>query len=211
MRLTTILDAITSWAQSLIDSLGYPGLGLVMFLESILPVIPSEAILPLAGSLTLDGRFSLLGISLVGTLGSLGGALVFYGLGHWLGEARLQKLLEHYGRWFSLSAADMDRTKAWFTRYGEPIIFFGRMMPMVRSLISIPAGLAGMNLQRFVLYTFLGSILWNLLLAWGGRLLGQNWLSISAWIGQYEHAVLVTLPALITLFVIWRRWTGRKK
>ena len=211
MHLTTILDAITSWAQSLIASLGYPGLGLVMFLENILPVIPSEAILPLAGSLTLDGRFSLLGISLVGTLGSLGGALVFYSLGSWLGEARLQKLLEHYGRWFSLSVTDLNRAKGWFNRYGEPIIFFGRMTPMVRSLISIPAGLAGMNLRRFVLYTALGTTLWNLLLAWGGRLLGQNWLLISAWIGKYEHAVLVALAAVITLFIIWRRWVGRKK
>jgi len=211
MRLTVVLDAIISWAQSLIASLGYPGLGLVMFLENILPVIPSEAVLPLAGSLTLDGRFSLLGVSLVGALGSLCGALVFYGLGRWLGEARLRQLVERYGGWLSISAADLDRAIAWFNRYGEPIIFFGRMVPMARSLISLPAGLAGMRLPRFTLYTVLGASLWNFVLAWGGRLLGQNWSLVSAWIGQYEHAVQTALAAALILFVAWRLWGRRRK
>jgi len=211
MRLTAVLDAIISWAQALISSLGYPGLALVMFLENILPVIPSEAVLPLAGSLTLDGRFSLLGVSLVGALGSLSGALVFYGLGRWLGEARLRQLVERYGGWLSLSAADLDRAIAWFNRYGEPIIFFGRMAPMARSLISLPAGLAGMRLPRFALYTVLGASLWNFLLAWSGRLLGQNWSLVSAWIGQYEHAVLTALAAAVILFIAWRLWGRRRK
>lgn len=206
-----MLDALVAWAQALISSLGYPGLGLVMFLENILPVIPSEAVLPLAGSLTLDGRFSLLGVSLVGALGSLSGALAFYGLGRWLGEARLRQLMERYGGWLSLSAADLDRAKVWFDRYGESIIFFGRMVPMVRSVISIPAGLAGMRLPRFALYTALGASLWNFLLAWGGRLLGQNWSLVSAWIGQYERAVLILVATVVILFIAWKLFGGRKK
>ncbi len=209
MHLTAILDLINLWTQSAISALGYPGLGLVMFLENVFPPIPSEVVLPLAGSLTLQGRFTLAGVTLVGALGSIAGALLFYGLGHWLGEARVRRLMERYGRWLSLSAADFDRAKSWFERYGEPVIFFGRMVPMVRSLISIPAGLAGMDLARFNLYTALGTALWSLLLAWAGRILGQNWPLVSTWIGRYEHLVLAVAGVGVVLFVA--RWRLRRK
>ena len=109
MHLTAILDWTNLWTQSAISTLGYPGLGLVMFLENVFPPIPSEIVLPLAGSLTLQGRFTLTGVALVGALGSIAGALFLYGLGHRLGEARVHRLVERYGRWVSLSAADFDR------------------------------------------------------------------------------------------------------
>jgi len=204
MHLTMILDTINNWAQSAISSLGYVGLGLVMFLENVFPPIPSEVVLPLAGSLTVEGRFTLVGVTLVGALGSLAGALFFYGLGRWLGEARVRRLIERYGRWLFLSVADFDRAKAWFDRYGESVVFFGRMVPMVRSLISIPAGLVGMDLARFNLYTALGTVLWSLLLAWAGRVLGQNWPLVSAWIGRYEHLVLAAIGIGAVVFIIRR-------
>lgn len=204
MYLITILETVNHWAQSAISSLGYVGLGLVMFLENVFPPIPSEVVLPLAGSLTVGGGFTLVGVTLVGASGSLAGALFFYGLGRWLGEARVRRLIERYGRWLSLSVADFDRAKAWFGRHGEPVILLGRMVPMVRSLISIPAGIAGMNLARFSLYTALGTALWSLLLAWAGRILGQNWPLVSAWIGRYEHLVLAIAAGAVVLFVARR-------
>lgn len=204
MYLITILETVNHWAQSAISSLGYVGLGLVMFLENVFPPIPSEVVLPLAGSLTVGGRFTLVGVTLVGATGSLAGALFFYGLGRWLGEARVCRLIERYGRWLSLSVTDFDRAKAWFGRHGEPVILLGRMVPMVRSLISIPAGIAGMNLARFSLYTALGAALWSLLLAWAGRILGQNWPLVSAWIGRYEHLVLAIAAGAVVLFIARR-------
>lgn len=209
MYLTAILDVINLWTQSAISTLGYPGLGLVMFLENVFPPIPSEVVLPLAGSLTLQGRFTLAGVALVGALGSITGALLFYGLGHWLGEARVRRFMDRRGHWLSVSAADFDRAKSWFERYGEPVVFFGRMVPMVRSLISIPAGLAGMNLARFTLYTALGTALWSLLLAWAGRILGQNWPLVSAWIGRYEHLVVAAAGIGAVIFIV-RRYLRRR-
>jgi membrane protein DedA with SNARE-associated domain len=209
LHLITILETVNHWAQTVISSLGYVGVGLMMFLENVFPPLPSEVILPLAGSLTVDKRFTLVGVTLVSALGSLAGALFFYGLGRWLGETRVRRLIERYGRWLSLSIADFDRATAWFERYGEPLIFFGRMVPMVRSLISIPAGLMGMSVARFNLYTALGTALWSLLLAWAGRILGQNWPLVSAWIGHYEHLVLaITVGAVVLL--VTRRFLRRQ-
>lgn len=204
MHLISLLNTVNAWAQWVTSRLGYPGLGLIMFLENIFPPIPSEVILPLAGSLIPRGHFSLGGVTLVGTFGSISGALAFYGLGYWLGEARVRRLVGRYGRWLSLSITDFDRAKAWFERYGEPVVLFGRMAPMVRSLVSIPAGLVGMDLARFSLYTTLGAALWSLLLAWAGRMLGQSWPLVNTWVGRYEHLVLAVAGGAIVVFVVQR-------
>lgn len=209
MMLTALLDLVNRWTQLAISTLGYAGLGLVMFLENIFPPIPSEVVLPLAGNLTLQGRFTLTGITFVGALGSTFGALLFYELGHWLGEERVRRFMDRHGRWLSLSAADFNSAKFWFERYGEPVILFGRMVPMVRSLISIPAGLAGMNLARFTLYTALGTALWSLLLAWAGRILGQSWPLVRLWIGRYEHLVIAAVGVGAVILII-RRYLRRR-
>ena len=200
MNLTEIINAISVWAQSVIRTLGYPGLALVMFLENIFPPIPSEIVLPLAGSLTLTNRFTLLGVTLVGACGSVAGAWFFYGLGRWFDEARVRLLIRRFGRWLLLSEADLDRALKWFERYGEYVIFFGRIVPVVRSVISIPAGLAHMDLVRFTLYTALGTALWSFVLALAGRLLGQNWPLVTTFIDRYQHLVLVVLGVALVVF-----------
>ena len=212
MHLAELLNAINDWALSLISSLGYPGLGVVMFLENVFPPIPSEIVLPLAGSLTLTGRFSLWGVTLVGAIGSVAGALFFYGLGYWFDEKRVRWLLERFGKWLMLSVEDLDRALKWFERFGEYVIFFGRMVPIVRSLISIPAGLARMNLVRFCAYTTVGTALWSFLLAMAGRLLGANWHVVSDWVDRYENVVLALAALVVVAFVgsrLWQRF-GRK-
>ncbi|NLS76021.1 MAG: DedA family protein [Chloroflexi bacterium] len=211
MHLSELLNTINTWAQSIISSLGYPGLGLVMFLENIFPPIPSEIVLPLAGSLTLTGRFTLVGVTLVGAIGSVAGALFFYGLGYWFDESRIRWLLERYGKWLMLDTEDLDRAMAWFGRFGEYVIFFGRMVPIVRSLISVPAGLARMNLGRFCFYTSIGTALWSFLLALAGRILGQNWTAVSEFVGKYEDAVLVLGVLVVVAFFAHRLWLHLKQ
>jgi membrane protein DedA with SNARE-associated domain len=201
MGLTEILDTLTTWAQSIVSTAGYPGLVLVMFLENIFPPIPSEVILPLAGSLVLEGAFTLPGVTAVGSAGSVVGALVFYALGHLLGEARVRDLIRRYGRWMMLSEEDYDKALAWFNRYGEGVIFFGRMVPIVRSLVSVPAGIARMDLGRFSIYTAIGTGLWSFLLAFAGYLLGHSWPLVSQWIGRYEKVMIVVAALVIVAFV----------
>jgi len=214
MHLGDILNAIKDWVQSLISTVGYPGLALVMFLENVFPPIPSEVILPLAGWLTLVGRFSMFWVTVVGMVGSVAGALVFYGLGRIFGEKRLRDLVDRYGRWVLLSAEDIDRSETWFKRYGEYVIFFGRMVPIIRSVISIPAGLAAMPLLRFCFYTGLGTALWSFTLAYAGRLLGANWPLVEGWINRYQDVVMVLLVVAVVGFVgyrLWRKLAERRK
>ena len=208
MGLSHWIDSVAMWVQGIIRAMGYVGLGWVMFLENVFPPIPSEAVLPMAGWLAYEqeGNFTLWGVTLVGAIGSVAGALVFYGLGYWFGEQRVRELLQRYGKWFLLSEDDFDTALAWFDRYGEYVIFFGRMVPIVRSLISIPAGIASMNLGRFTGYTALGTALWSLVLAIAGRLLGASWHIVSEWIDKYETVVLVLGVAVVALFVGKRIW-----
>lgn len=207
MNLGQILDAIKIWAESVISSLGYPGLTLVMFLENIFPPIPSEIVLPLAGSLTLTGRFSILGVVLWGMVGSVAGALVFYALGKLLGEERVRWLIDKFGKYLTISNEDFDRSLRWFDRYGDWVIFFGRMVPIVRSLISIPAGLASMNMVKFLFFTVLGTSLWNFVLSFAGRLLGASWPVVAEWIGVYQNVVIVVGGIAVVLFIAvrWRK------
>ena len=204
MGLRELLSAVVTWAQSVVSTMGYPGLVMVMFLENIFPPIPSEVILPLAGSLALEGRFTLFGVTVVGTLGSIAGALVFYALGYLFGEPRVRFLIQRYGKWLLLSEADFDKALEWFDRYGERVIFFGRMVPIIRSLISIPAGIGSMNLAPFCLYTAIGTAMWSFLLTFAGYLLGKSWSLVSEWVSRYEKAALIIGVAAILIFFIRR-------
>jgi membrane protein DedA with SNARE-associated domain len=194
---------IISWVISsvtwIISTLGYPGLGLAMFLENVIPSIPSEVVLPFAGSLIAEGKFSLVGITIVGMLGSVLGAWVYYGLGYWMEESRVRALIRKYGKYALLSEKDFDRAINWFQKAGDLVVFFGRIIPMVRSLISIPAGMARISPLRFTLFTALGTGLWSFLLAYIGLILGENWERIGQILSQYKSVVLV----LVGVGVVW--------
>ena len=213
MHLTDILNAINTWAQNIIRTLGYPGLGLIMFLENVFPPIPSELVLPLAGWLTLEenARFSLLGVTIVGAIGSVAGAFFFYGLGKWFDEKRVRYLLQRFGKWFLLSEDDFDVALSWFDKYDEYVIFFGRMVPIVRSLISVPAGLANMHIGKFTIYTAVGTALWSFILAFAGRMLGENWNMVADFIDQYEHLVLILGAVAVVAFFANRLIKLRKQ
>lgn len=206
MQLSELLNAINAWALNIIRTVGYPGLGLVMFLENVFPPIPSEVVLPLAGWLTLDSEtgFTLVGVTIVGAIGSVAGAFFFYGLGKWFDESRVRYLLRRFGKWFLLSEQDFDVALSWFDKYDEYVIFFGRMVPIVRSLISVPAGLANMHVGRFTAYTAVGTALWSFLLAFAGRLLGAQWHLVSEIIDRYQNVVIIVTVLAIAYFFFMR-------
>ena len=204
MGLGGLLDALKVWAEGIISTMGYPGLYIIMFLENIFPPLPSEVVLPLAGSLSVSGRFDLLWITVVGMFGSLTGAFVFYGLGMWLGEQRVRMLISRFGKYAMLTTDDLDKSLSWFKRYGDLVIFFGRMVPIVRSLISIPAGIASMSLMKFIPLTVVGTALWSFILALGGRLLGSQWRLIVDWINTYQILVEVLALIAVVIFIGWR-------
>jgi membrane protein DedA with SNARE-associated domain len=202
--ITTLLEQIRAVLEQIILNFGYVGIALAMFVENLFPPIPSEAILLFAGFLAGEGQLSLWGVTLAATLGSLLGTAIIYYIGVWGDERILRRFLRRYGRFFLVNEAQLDQSLRVFRRYGDAMIFFGRMVPMVRSLISLPAGLNRMPLGKFWMLTSLGSLLWNGILGVTGVLLGQNWQRMLAFTEQYEKVVLLGL-VLVVLFVTVRR------
>lgn len=204
MQLGNLLDGIKIWVENIISTMGYPGLYFVMFVENVFPPIPSEVVLPLAGSLSLEGEFTITLITIVGMLGSLTGAFLFYGIGKWVGEERVRNFIGKYGKFALISTDDFDTSLEWFDKFDDWVIFFSRMVPIVRSLISIPAGVASMNLIKFSIYTILGTALWSFILSFAGRLLGEQWPVITEFMNTYQDIVLVVGIVVVVAFIVSR-------
>lgn len=201
-----LLDQIRVLIEQVVTHLGYPGIALVMFIENIFTPIPSEVVMPFAGFRVAAGQYSFWSILIAGTFGSVLGALVIYYIGVWADERVIRACVRRYGRFLFVSEDDLDRSLRVFDRYGDSIILFGRLVPMVRSLVSLPAGMNRMPLGRFLFFTTLGTSLWTGLLAYVGMALGENWESLLGYVKQYEQVTLITLAALATGFVIVRVW-----
>ncbi len=199
-----ILDQIHLWLEQVIITLGYTGIVIVMFLESLFPPIPTELLMPFAGLMVNQGHFSFSGVLLAGTAGSLLGALTLYYLGQYVGEPLIRSVIRRYGPYLLLTERDLNRSLDFFERYSEAVVFFGRFIPLIRSLISLPAGLTRMPLGRFLLFTTLGSGLWNGLMSYIGVILGENWAELLIFVKQYEILVVVALVALILFFILKR-------
>ena len=189
----------------IIDALGYPGIMLLIALESIIPPIPSEAILPMAGFLAAEGTFSLPLVILSATIGSLVGALVLYAAGWWLGRTRLLEIIAKYGGKVGVSLDDVDKAERWFTKHGRSSVLIGRLVPIVRSLISIPAGFTKMPLPQFILFTTLGSLVWNTLLVGVGYLLEDQWERVEPVVSIAQYVVIVVVVVLVARFVLKKR------
>lgn len=199
-----LLHGITDWAKDVIESLGYAGIAVLIVLENVFPPIPSEAILPLAGFLAGEGRFWLPAVIFAATVGAVLGALVLYAAGVWFGDARLRRLTRRYGRWLAIEEGDLDKANAWFDRHGGKAVMICRLVPIVRSLVSIPAGLRQMPLLPFVLYTAIGSGLWNSVLILSGWWLGENWETVGDYVGLLEYPVIATVVGGAIWF-LWKR------
>lgn len=177
---------MADWIQRVIESLGYFGVGLLVLLENVVPPIPSEVVLPLAGYVAVEGRLTLAGVIFASTVGSTAGAIPVYYIGAQLGRDRLRRWADRHGCWLGVSADDIDRAHDWFHRHRGATVFFGRLVPGLRSLISLPAGIAGMELWRFILYTAAGSALWN------GALCGAGFLLVDRFQLVEQHLNLIT-------------------
>jgi len=200
-----MLDDLTRWVTDVVDALGYAGVAFLVALESVFPPIPSEIVLPLAGFVAGRGDASFLGMVAAATAGSVVGAWILYGFSAWIGPVRLRRFVVRRGRWFGVKEADLDRSEAWFDRRAGAAVLIGRCVPLIRSLVSIPAGFRRMPLLRFTLYTALGSAIWNTALIGAGALLGDRWEDVGDYVGLLQWVVIVTIVAGVSYFV-WRRF-----
>lgn len=184
---TAELDGIAGYAVDFMDALGAPGAGLLIAAENLFPPIPSEVILPLAGFTASQGGFSIWSALLFTTLGSVVGAVILYYIGHFFGLERIKAIFE---RLPLLHPNDVDKTVAWFDAHGNKAVFFGRMLPVFRSLISIPAGLHGMPMPRFLVLTTAGSLIWNTIFVLAGYWLGEQWHKVEPYADTLQKVVI---------------------
>jgi len=199
---------VTDWVVDIVERLGALGVGLLIFLENVLPPIPSEVILPFAGFAAEQGRLNVVAAWFAATIGSLAGALFLYGIGAFVGEERLRELSRK--RWFVFfGEKDFDRGDRFFERYGTWVVFFGRFIPLVRSIVSVPAGLERMAIPRFVVLTFIGSGIWNAVFITAGWILGDNYERVERFVAPASYLV-VALLGLAGLWLIWRKLQARR-
>ncbi len=190
---------MTEWVQDVLGEGGYLVLFAMLVLENLFPPIPSEIVLPFAGALVADGGLGYAGAVLAATAGSVAGALILYAVGRYGGRP----LLYRYNRVFRVTDAQLDRADAWFDRRGPLIVLLGRLVPTVRSVVSIPAGASEMPIGRFVLLTTIGSAVWNAALVGAGWALGNNWEEASAVVDQFKTAVIVLVGLAVAAGVVW--------
>ncbi|MBU7581300.1 MAG: DedA family protein [Nostoc sp. TH1S01] len=198
------------WITSTITSLGYVGIALLMFVENLFPPIPSELIMPLAGftARATPDRLNILGVFFAGLVGSVAGALVWYYPGKFLGEQRLKRWADKYGKWLTISSKDITKAKHWFDSQGSKAVLIGRLVPGIRTLISVPAGISDMPLLPFLFYTTLGSAAWVGLLTYSGYVLGSQYELVDKYLAPVSKIVL---GILVLAFVVWVLKRRRKR
>ncbi len=201
-------DLVANWVFSIVDSLGSLGVGLLILLENLIPPIPSEVVLPLAGFRSRTGALNVVAVWVWATAGSVVGALILYGVGRWLGYDRLHRLAGH--RWFVLaSQRDVDRGCELFSRHGSWIVAGARCVPVLRSVVSLPAGVVGLPLSKFALLTTLGTGVWNALFIWLGWTLAEKWREADSYTAPVSLGVLA-LVVLGIAVLAWRRHRQRR-
>ena len=197
-----IIEILSAFIVATISALGYAGVILLMAIESACIPLPSEIIMPFAGYLVYTGRFNLWAVGVAGAVGCVLGSLVAY----WVGMYGGRPLIEKYGRYLLISRHDLDLADRWFSRYGEIIVFASRLLPVIRTFIAFPAGVARMNLTRFVIYTFAGSLPWCLGLAYVGQLLGEQWDkndTLKTWFHRFDFVIGI-IGVLAVVWWVWR-------
>jgi membrane protein DedA with SNARE-associated domain len=194
------------WITGVIGWLGYAGVAGLTFLENVFPPIPSELVIPLAGYVAAQGDMRLMLVIATASAGSLAGAAVWYWIGRRVGERRLRAWVDRHGRWLTLSGEDVDRAQLWFSRHGNAAVFFGRLLPGVRTLVSLPAGFARMPVLPFVVYSALGTIIWTAALAYAGVALQSNFTIVGDYINMITNVVFGVIGVMIATRYVrcWR-------
>lgn len=203
-----------NWITEFMSEFGYLSIFLLVALENVFPPIPSEVILTFGGFLTRSTDMSVVGVVLFSTLGSIAGAAILYGVGRLLSVDRLERLVDRYGKVLRVKSSDLERARKFFLRYGNKAVFLCRMVPLVRSLISIPAGMSKMRFGFFLMFTTAGTLIWNMVLVIAGALVGDQWENILAFMDLYSHIVYIVLGVVLAAavaFYLVRRHRRRKK
>ncbi len=195
---------MVEWITETMNSLGYWGIGLLMFLENLFPPIPSELIMPLAGFTVAQGKLQFAPVVFAGVFGTVIGALPWYYAGKVLGEVRLKSLADRYGKWLTVSSKDITKATGWFDKHGSKAVFLCRLVPGVRTLISLPAGISNMPLLPFLAYSTIGTTLWVGLLTYAGYVLGDNYELVDKYLGPVSKVVLAIILAAFTIWVVRR-------
>ena len=193
------------WVIETMSSLGYVGIGLLMFLENLFPPIPSELIMPLAGFTAAQGKMQLVPAIAAGVIGTVLGAFPWYYLGKVVSEERIKGWADRYGRWLGISGADIDKANRWFDRHGKKAVLLCRMVPGVRTLISLPAGINAMPMVPFLLYSTIGTVLWVTFLTMAGYFLGNNYEVVDKYLDPISKIVAVTLVIALIIWIIRKR------
>lgn len=196
---TALIDVLANFVVHTIGSIGHVGIFLLMLAESCGIPMPSEVIMPFSGFLVADGQMNFWTVTLLGTFGNLGGSLLAY----WIGYVGGRPLIEKYGKYILISKHDLDLADKWFINYGSATTFFGRVLPIVRTYISFPAGIAKMDVKKFSLYTFLGALPWCAALTYAGVKMGSNWDLIREKLHKFDLLMAVLIIVFVVLY-IWR-------
>lgn len=191
---------MTEWILGIIQAYGLPAVALLMFLENVFPPLPSELIMPFAGFAAAKGNMNIVLVSVAGAIGSVAGAVLWYWVGRRFGVERVQRWAAAHGTYMAMSANDVGRAEEWFKRRGALAVFFGRLVPAVRTLISVPAGMVAMSPPKFLFWSFAGSLVWSGLLAGAGFYLGDRFEDATRWLDVATKVIL----ACVVVAYVWR-------
>ncbi len=191
---------LAEWIPNIMNQLGYLGIGLLMFLENLFPPIPSELIMPLAGFTVFKGQMDFILVIIAGVVGTILGAFPWYYIGKFISEERLEHLADKYGKWISVTSKDIKKANNWFNEHGGKAVFFCRLVPGVRTLISLPAGINNMPLIPFTIYSTLGTTIWVTFLTFLGYKLGDHYELVDQYLGPVSKIVLAII---VISFILW--------
>lgn len=203
-----MLGSIAAWIINVISTLGYPGIVLTMAIESALIPLPSEIIMPFSGYLASTGQFNLVLVILMGAVGNTLGSLVAYGLGYWGHEKVVRRFIRNYGKYILISEKELSSMERFMHKYHGISVLIARFTPGVRTIISLPAGIAKLPLTQFITLTFIGTLLWSALLAWIGYTLGQNWKGLENYFHKFEALIGILIILALGTY-IWKRLRER--
>lgn len=195
------LSGFSGWTVTIMEMMGPVGVGIMVFLDNIFPPIPSELVLPLAGFTSSQGQMNIVLAIVLATVGSVTGAILLWALGRWIGLERIAAIAVKMPL---VDVDDVHRTVAWFDRHGDRAVFFGRMIPIFRSLISIPAGMRDMAVGKFIALTTAGSAIWNTILIVAGFCLGENWSIVETYAGYFQTLVVIAVVVLVAVWIAFR-------
>lgn len=195
---------MVEWIESTMNSLGYPGITVLMVIETIVPFVPSEIVMPMAGFSSSQGNLWWVGAVLAGLVGSMLGLLPMYYLGRVVGEARIKRWADKYGKWLTISSDDIENAKGWLVKHGSKVVILSHLLPGVRSLIAIPAGIIEMNVLKFLLFSAIGKGIWITILTYAGRLLGENYGKVREYLAPASFLVIGVIVVGVIIW-IWRR------